>query len=98
MDSSPLRANRSLLLYPVMVLMVASLAIPAVVGCSSLPKSWQVKRPDQWEPDPSEFDDKWAELGKEARGNRPLEKNADPLDKMLWSDKAAQINRNLGVE
>jgi hypothetical protein len=38
-----------------------------------------------------------ARPAKEARGNRRMEKE-DPLDRLLWSDQAREINRNVGFE
>lgn len=55
------------------------------------------QRGDQWEPDPSEGD-KWSQVGKEGRGNRPLEDENDPLKPFLMSDQARQIERNLGYK
>ena len=46
---------------------------------------------------PTDVEDKWAFVGQDARGNRVMEKQ-DPLDNLLWSDKAAAINRNLGYD
>lgn len=75
----------------VLMLCIASLA-GSLAGCSTFGG-----RDKQWEPD-VEAADKWGDVGKEGRGNRKVEKNRDPIDKLLWSDQAAQINRNLGVE
>jgi hypothetical protein len=49
------------------------------------------------DPSSADVEDKWAYVGQEARGNRRMEKQ-DPLDNLLWSDKAAAINRNLGYD
>lgn len=63
-----------------------------LIGCSTFQKD------GQWEPDVEKADDQWGDVSKEARGNRPVEKNRDPIDKMLRSDKAAEIERSLGYD
>ncbi|WLD10563.1 hypothetical protein [Planctellipticum variicoloris] len=80
----------------VLMLCMATLAV-GNVGCSTFGGRSVFSRDKQWEPDAGE-EDKWADVGKEARGNRRVEKNRDPIDKLLWSDEAQQINRSLGVE
>lgn len=55
---------------------------------------------DGWDPG-SEASDPWvAEVAAEGRGNRPIEKEYDPLGlkKYLMSDKARDIERNMGIE
>lgn len=52
--------------------------------------------PPQSEPDTG--DDKWAYVGREARGHRPLDDERDPLKPLLMSDEARQIERNLGYK
>lgn len=53
---------------------------------------------DQDDPNnPDMRQDKWGFVGKEGRGNRQMEKE-DPLDKLLWSKQARDINRNMGIE
>lgn len=80
----------------VLMLCIASLA-GGIAGCSTFGGRSVFNRDKQWEPDVGE-EDKWADVGKEARGNRHVEKNRDPIDKLLWSDQAQQINKSLGVE
>jgi hypothetical protein len=66
-------------------------------GCAMMDggRNWLTgKRTDQSEP---EVEDTWAFVGKEARGNRRMEQE-DPLDRLLWSEKARDINRNMGFE
>lgn len=46
---------------------------------------------------PEGTEDKWAIVGREGRGSRKMEKE-DPLDRFLMSDKAREINRNVGFE
>lgn len=79
----------------VLLLAVASL-MGGLAGCSTFGGRSVFNRDKQWEPDVEE--DKWADVGKEARGNRRVDKNRDPIDKALWSDQARQINASLGVE
>lgn len=70
---------------------VGLIVVPAVTGCASGPFSARKEKlPDGKE-------DKWAIAGREGRGNRPVEKE-DPLDRLLWSEKAREINRNVGYE
>jgi hypothetical protein len=67
-------------------------------GCAMMDsgRNWLTgKRNDQSEPDLAE--DKWAFVGKEGRGSRRMEKE-DPLDRLLWSPQARDINRNVGFE
>jgi hypothetical protein len=80
----------------VLMLCIASL-VSGFAGCSTFGGRSVFNRGQQWEPD-LEADDKWADVGKEARGNRRVEKNRDPIDQLLWSDQAQQINRSLGVD
>lgn len=42
--------------------------------------------------------DQWSFVGKEARGDRPVQAENDPLKPYLMSKKARHIERNLGVE
>lgn len=52
---------------------------------------------EQWEPADDE-EDKWAYVGKSARGNRKLEDENDPLNGVLMSKEAQSIERNLGYK
>jgi hypothetical protein len=55
---------------------------------------------DGWDPG-SETGDPWVQqAGAEARGHRPVEKEFDPfgLKQIFMSDRARDIERNLGVE
>jgi hypothetical protein len=78
----------------------------ALSGCSSLNltsrKLPNSVRDNQWEPkaetdDPAE-NDKWAFVGKEGRGSRPLDDEHDPFKNLLMSPEARQIERNLGYK
>ncbi len=42
--------------------------------------------------------DNWEFVGKEARGNRPLEDQKDPIRDLFMSPRAKAIERNLGYE
>jgi hypothetical protein len=46
----------------------------------------------------AEYQDKWASVGKEGRGSRPMEDEHDPFNKWLRSPKAAAIENNLGIK
>jgi hypothetical protein len=80
----------------ILLLCLASLA-GSLAGCSAFGGRSVFNRDKQWEPE-LESEDKWGDVGKEGRGNRRVEKNRDPIDKLLWSDQARQINESLGVE
>jgi len=72
-----------------------------VLGCSSPGSNFSNLNPfqknEQWEPDVTEKKAKdWrSDAGSIGRGNRRSE-SEDPLDKLLWSDQAREINRNVG--
>jgi len=42
--------------------------------------------------------DEWSSAGKEARGNRPLDKENDPIRDWTMSPRARSIERNLGFD
>ena len=42
--------------------------------------------------------DDWSFSGREARGDRPLDHEADGLTRFVSSDKARRIGRNLGTD
>lgn len=78
------------------------------VGCTALQSAgssfrqtigkFKPKTGDYWDP-AEEADEGWvAEAGKEARGDRPLEKQNDWFRDMTMSPKAKSIERNLGFE
>jgi hypothetical protein len=55
---------------------------------------------DGWDP-ASETGDPWVQqAAAEGRGNRPVEKTVDPLGlrKVFMSEKARDIERNMGIE
>ena len=59
-------------------------------------KSRPFAKKEQWEPDVEAASNDWrSDAGKLGRGNRRAEKE-DPLDKLLWSQDARDINRNMG--
>jgi hypothetical protein len=73
----------------------------ALVGCAAplnqfKPFAFLARHTDGDDND-RDFKDNWAQVGKEARGNRPLEDDGDPLNKWLRSPKAAAIENNLGI-
>ncbi len=85
-----------------LLLLCSSLAVTTAVacGCSSsglnLGKSKPFAKGEQWEPEVTEGSADWrSDAGKLGRGNRKAEKS-DPLDKILWSEQAQEINRNMG--
>ena len=89
-----------MLLRPVFVFGLLVVLSAATSGCSSsgfgFGKSKPFAKSEQWEPDVEEPKSDWrSDAGKLGRGNRRAEKE-DPLDKILWSDQARDINRNMG--
>jgi len=71
-------------------------------GCSSssfkFSKLIPSARKEQWEPEIEQTKADWrTDAGKIGRSNRRAE-TEDPLDKLLWSDEARQINRNVGFD
>ncbi len=83
-------------------LVVAGLcAIPAgcqTFGGKGLGEKLGGGPPKQSEPDVDAPVDRWSFVGKEARGNRALEDEHDPLKPWLMSDEARAIERNLGYK
>jgi len=45
-----------------------------------------------------EEDASWDQVGRQARGDRPVEKENDPLRNIFVSPKAQEIERSLGVD
>ena len=87
-----LRPHRVLL--PLLVLTCSLLQGCASVGIKNgIP---YFSKQDQFEPVIEE--DKWASVGKQGRGNRPLEDERDPIKGMLMSKEAQDIERNLGYK
>jgi hypothetical protein len=90
--------------------LVLCLVLIASAGCAVMSTMREVTsqtvealRPssfDGWDPG-SETSDPWIQqAGAEARGDRPVEKEYDPLGlkKYVMSDKARDIERNMGIE
>jgi len=87
-------------LRPVLIFALLVVVSAATSGCSSsglgLGKSKPFAKSEQWEPDVEETKSDWrSDAGKIGRGNRKSEAQ-DPLDKILWSEEARNINRNMG--
>lgn len=80
-----------------MVMSAWLLAVCCTSGCAMMEstRNWLTGAQDE-QSEPA-VEDKWASVGKEGRGNRKKEKE-DPLDRFLMSDKARDINRNVGFE
>ena len=79
--------------------LVASLML-ATAGCQStgfrMPESLRWK-----EVDGAKVDDPWTtQAGSEGRAGRPVEKQNDPLNlrKYMMSEKALEIERNVGIQ
>ena len=87
-------------LRTVSILALLVIVSAATSGCSSsgfgFGKSKPFAKNGQWEPDVEETKTDWrSDAGKIGRGNRKSEAQ-DPLDKILWSEQARDINRNMG--
>jgi hypothetical protein len=48
--------------------------------------------------DTSAQDEEWSKLGRQMRGNQPVEQTFDPLRDIMVSPKAQSIERSLGVD
>jgi hypothetical protein len=74
-------------------------ALVASTGCTMMKGKLPLagdKPPSQSEPDMVE--DKWAFVGKEGRGHRPLEDEHDPFKPYIMSKEAQNIERSLGYK
>ena len=82
-------------------------AMVLVTGCTLIESSKKATRETMrtLRPKPADYRDgteddgeEWAWVGKEARGDRPMESENDPFKPYLMSPKARSIERNLGVD
>ncbi len=93
--------------YKFLFFVAAAGMLSLLTGCALVDTGKDASR-DTWKlfkPRPTDYrdptqdkDDQWALVGKEGRGDRPIENENDPLKKWLMSPKARNIERNLGVE
>ena len=76
-------------------------AILSVTGCAVLPKGalWKSlsHRHETKNEEVSEADQRWRFVGTQGRGHRPMEQDRDPISNWLTTDKAKEIDRNLGI-
>lgn len=90
-------------------LRIAGLSLVALLpaGCAvvnagrdALHSTWRVikPRPHDYRDATQEDDPVWGNVGREGRGNRPLDDEHDPLKPYLLSPKAQAIERSLGVK
>ncbi len=91
-----------MLLRSVALFGLFAMLLITVQGCSSSgtglfnKKAGLMSKGDQWEPETDGPKTDWrGDAGKIGRGNRRAERE-DPLDKLLWSEQARDINRNTG--
>ena len=78
---------------------VASLlASVCLTGCNAFGGKGGGFLSKQHEPKLEEEPDRWGIVGKEGRGNRPLEDEHDPFKPFLMSKEARDIERNLGYK
>lgn len=68
-----------------------------MTGCSMLGGKDNLAS-GQHEPKIEEEPDRWAMVGREGRGNRPLEDEHDPLKPLLMSKQARDIENSLGYK
>ena len=83
----------------VLILLSFALINGLSIGCSTMGIKNGVpyfSKKEQWEPDVEE--DKWASVGKQARGNRALDDENDPIKPLIMSKQAQDIERNLGYK
>ncbi len=73
------------------------LSCVAVAGCTTVNPAKGFLR-GQYEPKMEAEPDRWGGVGKEGRGNRPMEDEHDPLKPYLMSKEARDIERNLGYQ
>ncbi len=55
-------------------------------------------RPNGYRDTTEEVEDEWTSVGRTANTVRGIEKDDDPLRKIMLSSKAMSIERNLGIE
>ncbi len=92
--------NRSFLLW------IGAFCIIFASGCAAIPGSQEFIKRSAIKPSTGDYDDgtdeadeEWIKnAGIEARGDRPLEHDNDPLRNLLMSPKARSIERNLGFD
>lgn len=91
--------------FRLLILMIsAGLACFGSIGCANMPtmQDWTAgfrMKGDDFVHPADEPQEKWIEsAGNEARGDRPMTKDGDPLNKWLMSPKARDITMNMGVD
>lgn len=91
------------ILSPLLGLLLAAGAILPATGCALTDTSrglFGLFKPSGERDDTDEGNEDWEEqVGKDARGNRPREKDPDAWwQKYVMSEKARAIERNLGID
>ena len=84
---------------PGLILLSFALINSLSMGCSTMGIKNGVpyfSKKEQWEPEIE--DDKWASVGQQARGNRALSDENDPIKPFIMSRQAQDIERNLGYK
>lgn len=84
------------------IVCLCALACGLLAGCAGsglgLNKKHAFGKDEQWEPDveaaPKTAD--WKSAPSNLRKGKAKESSEDPIDKLIWSDTARDINRNLG--
>lgn len=79
-------------------LFASLLTCVSLTGCSTISLKGGNFISKQHEPKLEEEPDRWGLVGKEGRGNRPLDDEHDPLKPFLMSKEARDIERNLGYQ
>ncbi|RMG37357.1 MAG: hypothetical protein D6725_08995 [Planctomycetota bacterium] len=98
----------SLTLRRLIAALLVAGSLTAASGCALVEpgkeffrQSWRIFRPktsDYRDTTQEEVEDGWSFVGKEARGNQPIEHENDPFKRYLMSPKARSIERNLGID
>ena len=95
------------MVYRILMSVTAAAMLSLPTGCALVDKgkevsrqTWKVfkPRPTDYRDPTEEESDEWEFVGKEARGDRPLEKEPDPIKRLIMSPKARNIERNLGID
>ena len=86
------------------VVVTVGLLIVGLIGCTSFPTFKDGSSKGQKPPSLSDMcsdddtEESWVrEAGNEARGDRPIETDNDPLRNLFSSPRARSIERNLGI-
>lgn len=89
------------------VTLTMAVALLQLTGCAIIElgqtasrSTWKLlkPRPNDRRDMTQEADDSWSSVGEEARGDRPVDYENDPIKNWLMSPKARSIERNLRID